>query len=172
MKSKRRRHVERAGEAPLSEPRHWDRREPRHKLPQVEKRPTNLERIFGKHSVKAVFLTRPQTVRRLIIAGEEDYHREFIEMAAKTGLAAEFMPWADFLRFGGFTRDEKHQGIFVLADPRTIYSEKDFDLIEDARVLLALDQISNPQNLATILRGASFFGVDAVLMLRDRAQNL
>jgi 23S rRNA (guanosine2251-2'-O)-methyltransferase len=141
--------------------------------PKAEKRPaTNLERVFGKHSVKAVFLTRPDAVRRLIIAGEEDYHREFIDLAAQTGIAAEFMGWPDFLRLGGFTRDDKHQGIFVFTDPRTIYAEKDFELIEEAKVLLALDQISNPQNLATILRGAAFFGVDAVMMLRDRSADV
>ena len=49
--------------------------------PKQAELPSNLERIFGKHSVRAVFLTRPRTVRRLIIAGDESYHADFIEMA-------------------------------------------------------------------------------------------
>jgi len=129
---------------------------PRPKQPQ--QLPTNLERIFGKHSVRAVFLTRPRTVKRLIIAGDESYHTEFIEMAERAGIKPEFLAWPEFERLGHFTKDEKHQGIFILADPRKIYAEKDFDSLADARVVLALDQISNPQNFATILRSAAFFG--------------
>ncbi len=128
-----------------------------------------LERIFGKHSVRAVFLTRPQEIRRLVIAGDESYHQDFIAMAAKTGLAAEFMAWPEFLRLGGFTDDDKHQGIFILAEPRTIYGEKDLNILAGARTVVALDQVTNPQNFATILRGAAFFGVDAVIVLRDRS---
>jgi 23S rRNA (guanosine2251-2'-O)-methyltransferase len=131
--------------------------------------PSNLERIFGKHSVRAVFLTRPRAVRRLIIAGDESYHADFIEMAGRTGVKAEFLPWPEFERLGHFTKDEKHQGIFILAEPRKIYAEKDFESLAEARVVLALDQISNPQNFATILRSAAFFGVDAVIVLRDRS---
>jgi 23S rRNA (guanosine2251-2'-O)-methyltransferase len=140
---------------------------PRPKQPQ--QLPTNLERIFGKHSVRAVFLTRPRTVKRLIIAGDESYHTEFIEMAERAGIKPEFLAWPEFERLGHFTKDEKHQGIFILADPRKIYAEKDFDSLADARVVLALDQISNPQNFATILRSAAFFGVEAVIVLRDRS---
>jgi len=38
--------------------------------------------------------------------------------------------------------------------------------------VLALDQISDPQNLGTILRSAAFFGVDAVLILKNRSAEL
>ena len=48
------------------------------------------------------------------------------------------MAWPDFLRLGAFSREEKHQGIFILTDPRTIYAEKDFELIQDAKVLSRL----------------------------------
>jgi 23S rRNA (guanosine2251-2'-O)-methyltransferase len=129
----------------------------------------NLERIFGKHSVRAVFLTRPRAIRRLIIAGDESYHADFIEMAERAGVKPEFLTWPEFDRLGHFTKDEKHQGIFILAEPRRIYAEKDFDSLAEARVVLALDQISNPQNFATILRSAAFFGVEAVIVLRDRS---
>jgi 23S rRNA (guanosine2251-2'-O)-methyltransferase len=130
---------------------------------------SNLERIFGKHSVRAVFLTRPRAIRRLIVAGDESYHADFIELAAQSGIRPEFLEWPEFLRMGNFTNDEKHQGIFILAEPRKIYAEKDFESIAEARVVLALDQISNPQNFATILRSAAFFGVEAVIVLRDRS---
>jgi len=139
---------------------------PRQKQPPAA---SHLERIFGKHSVRAVFLTRPRAIRRLIIAGDESYHADFIELAAQSGIRPEFLEWPEFLRMGNFTKDEKHQGIFILAEPRKIYAEKDYESLAGARVVLALDQISNPQNFATILRSAAFFGVEAVIVLRDRS---
>ena len=138
----------------------------------MPERALHLERVYGKHSVKAVFLTRPRSVRRLIIARDENFHHEFVDLSARTGVDAEFLPWTDFLRFGAFKPDEKHQGIFILAEQRRLYNENDFDILESGKVALALDQVSNPQNLATILRSAAFFGVDAILMLRDRAADL
>ena len=144
--------------------------------PQLPRAPkadaSGLERVFGKHSVRAVFLARPKDVRRLIIARDEGYHEDFAALAVEAGLKPEFMEWPDFLRVGGFTKDDRHQGIFILAEPRPVYSEKDFDTLEGARMVLALDQISDPQNLATMVRCAAFFGVEAVLLLRDRSADV
>jgi 23S rRNA (guanosine2251-2'-O)-methyltransferase len=128
-----------------------------------------MEKIFGKHSVRAAFLSRPQDIKRLIIAGKEDYLSEFIKLAKKQGIQPEFMEWKDFRKIGKFTEEDKHQGIFVFAEPRKIYDEKDMSELEEARCVLVLDQITNPQNLATILRGAGFFGIDAVVLMKDRA---
>jgi 23S rRNA (guanosine2251-2'-O)-methyltransferase len=131
-----------------------------------------MERIFGKHSVRAVFLTRPDAIRRMIIAGKEEYHRDFIALAQAHGIAPEFLPWPEFLRLGEFTEDDKHQGIAVFAEPRPIYGDRELGLLKDGACVLALDQITNPQNLATIVRGAAFFGVDGIVITRHRAAEL
>ncbi len=143
-----------------------------HQPRSAKRPPSDHERIFGKHSVRAVFLARPKDIRRLIIARDENYHEDFTALATEAGLKPEFLDWPEFLRVGGFTKEERHQGIFILAEPRQVYSEKDFDLLEGARMVLALDQISDPQNLATMVRCAAFFGVDAVVLLRDRAADI
>lgn len=132
----------------------------------------NLEKIFGKHSVRAVFLNRPHAIKRLIFAGKEEYHQDFIERASQLGIKPEFCEWSDFLNICSFTEDDKHQGICVFTDPMPIYSERDFNLLENAKVVLVLDQITNPQNLATILRSAAFFGVDAVLTMHNRSADI
>jgi 23S rRNA (guanosine2251-2'-O)-methyltransferase len=67
------------------------------------------------------------------------------------------------------TDDDKHQGIVALTTPRPLRTEAHLDELADARVVLALDQISDPQNLGTILRSAAFFGVDALLVMKNRA---
>jgi 23S rRNA (guanosine2251-2'-O)-methyltransferase len=128
-----------------------------------------VEKVFGKHSVRAVFMVRPKAVRRLILAGKESYHEEFVALARAASIKPELLPWGAFLREGGLTEDDKHQGICVFTDPRPALGEHDLGLLRDARIVLALDQISDPQNLGAMLRNAAFFGADAVLILRNRS---
>jgi 23S rRNA (guanosine2251-2'-O)-methyltransferase len=131
-----------------------------------------VDKVFGKHSVRAVFLTRPESVRRMLLAGKESYHREFIELAAEAGVEPELLSWPEFRREGDLTEDDKHQGIVIFTDPRPLLTEGELDRLADARVVLVLDQISDPQNLGTIMRCAAFFGVDAVLRLKHRSADI
>lgn len=131
-----------------------------------------MDAIYGKHSVRAVLLARPQAVVRLLLAGRESYHEETIELARRAGIEPELLPWPEFRRAGGVTDEDKHQGVVALVRPRPLLTEADLDSLAEARVVLALDQISDPQNLGTILRSAAFFGVDAALILKNRAAEL
>lgn len=131
-----------------------------------------MDKIFGKHSVAAVFLARPKDIKRLVLAGKEEYHTKFIALAAQYGIKPEFVTWPEFLAMGEFTEDDKHQGIFVLANPRRTYHDRDLGLLEKGRCVLLLDQVSNPQNFATIVRGAAFFGLDGIIVTKDRAASL
>ena len=128
-----------------------------------------MDKVFGKHSVRAVLIARPESIIRLILGGKESYHAELIELAQRAGVTPERLPWPDFRRVGGVSDDDKHQGIVALIRPRPLLTEGDLDGLADARVVLALDQISDPQNLGTILRSAAFFGVDGALVLKNRA---
>ena len=131
-----------------------------------------MEKVFGKHSARAVLLARPESVRRMLLAGKESYHRELIELAREAGIAPELVSWPVFLHEGGFAEDDKHQGVVLFTKPRRVFDEGDLDRLAGAHVVLALDQLSDPQNLGTILRTAAFFGVDAVLLLKHRAAEL
>lgn len=131
-----------------------------------------MDRIYGKHSVRAVLLARPEAVVRLLIAGRESYHEETIELARGAGIEPQLLPWPEFRRAGGVSDDDKHQGVVAIVKPRPPLTEADLDALAQARVVLALDQISDPQNLGTVLRSAAFFGVDATLILKNRAAEL
>ena len=128
-----------------------------------------MEKIFGKHPAKAVLLARPEAVRRLVLAGKEEYFEDILALARQAGIKPELVSWPDFQRIGKFSEDEKAQGVCLFADPRPALGDKDLDLLVESRVVLILDQVSDPQNLATILRGAAFFGVDAVVLLKNRS---
>jgi 23S rRNA (guanosine2251-2'-O)-methyltransferase len=53
-----------------------------------------------------------------------------------------------------------------------VLGEHDLDRLSDGRLVIALDQISDPQNLGAMLRAAAFFGADAVLVLKNRSAEL
>jgi 23S rRNA (guanosine2251-2'-O)-methyltransferase len=135
-----------------------------------------MEKIYGKHSVRAVFLTRPQDVVRVVlVAGKENDLEEIIELTQRANIQPEIVPLEKFLRIANFTQEERHQknqGVCIFARPRQIYDEQDLDDLHDACLILVLDQITNPQNLAAILRNAAFFGVDAVLLLKNRSADI
>lgn len=133
---------------------------------------TRLEVTSGKHAVRALIQARPEAVRRVVLlAGARRYLEEF-EMASRDlGLSPEIFPRGKFLRVANLAEDDKHQGVFVLADKRALLGEKDLRTIHDG-VVLALDQVCNPQNLGTILRGAAYFGVEAVLLMKNRCVGL
>ena len=133
-----------------------------------------MEKIFGNHSVRAVFLTRPSKIRRMILlAGKKNaLNEEYLKYADEYGIKAEVLPWQKFLSETGLTKDEKHQGVCIFCEPRQIYGEQDLELLRDSRAVLACDQISNPQNLATMLRNAAFFGVEAIILLKNRSTDI
>jgi 23S rRNA (guanosine2251-2'-O)-methyltransferase len=130
-----------------------------------------VDKVYGKHSVRAVLLARPEAVTRLLLGGKESYHSEMIELARRSGVTPELVAWPEFRRLGDVSDDDKHQGVVALITPRPRLTEADLDRLAgpEPAVVLALDQISDPQNLGAILRSAAFFGVEAVLVLKNRS---
>jgi 23S rRNA (guanosine2251-2'-O)-methyltransferase len=92
--------------------------------------------------------------------------------ARRAGVEAEFVAWPEFRRLTGLTDDDKHQGVCVFAKPRRVFAEHELDRLADRRLVIALDQISDPQNLGAVLRSAAFFGADAILLLKNRSAEL
>jgi 23S rRNA (guanosine2251-2'-O)-methyltransferase len=125
--------------------------------------------VYGKHSVRAVLLARPESVTRLLLGGKESYHADLIALARSAGVVPELVAWPDFRRLTGLGDDDKHQGAAALTRERPLLTEGDLGRLAEKHVVLALDQISDPQNLGAILRSAAFFGVDGVLVLKNRS---
>jgi 23S rRNA (guanosine2251-2'-O)-methyltransferase len=128
--------------------------------------------VYGKHSARAVFLTRPESVRRLILGGRAEYHSDLMAVARRAGVEPELVAWPEFRRLTGLTDDDKHQGVCVFTSPRRVFAEHELERLTGGRLVVALDQISDPQNLGAVLRSAAFFGADAVLVLKNRSADL
>jgi 23S rRNA (guanosine2251-2'-O)-methyltransferase len=132
-----------------------------------------MDLISGKHAVRAVFLARPRAVRRVVLLeGALRYLEEFVEFSRAAGVEPEVVPRRAFLRTGNFSEEDRHQGVLVFADPPSVHGEGGLEALSDAATVLVLDQISNPQNFGTIIRNAAFFGVDAVVWLKNRSVDL
>jgi 23S rRNA (guanosine2251-2'-O)-methyltransferase len=95
-----------------------------------------------------------------------------VALAGRAGVEPEFVEWPEFRRLTGLTDDDKHQGVCVFAKPRRVFAEHELDRLAAGRLVIALDQISDPQNLGAVLRSAAFFGADAVLLLKNRSAEL
>jgi 23S rRNA (guanosine2251-2'-O)-methyltransferase len=95
-----------------------------------------------------------------------------VAFARRASVEPEFVDWPTFRRLTGLTDDDKHQGVCVFAEPRRLFAEHELDRLAAGRLVIALDQISDPQNLGAVLRSAAFFGADAVLLLKNRSAEL
>lgn len=134
-----------------------------------------LEKVYGIHSVKAVFSARPNAIKRMILlAGKKPHlNNEFLELAKKANIRPEIYPWKKFMNITGLIEEEEnHQGVCIFTTPRKIFLEDDLDLLQNERIILVLDQISNTKNLATIIRSAAFFHIPAIILMKDNAAEI
>lgn len=132
-----------------------------------------METVHGKHSVRAVLRNRPRDVRRMVLRARAAGHLgEFVDLARAAGVAPETVRDEEFLRLAGLGPDDRCQDVLVIVEPLRPGTEHDFDALDDARLVVVLDQITDPQNFGTILRTAAFFGVDGVVWPKNRAVDL
>lgn len=114
--------------------------------------------IYGVHAVRAA-LTAGR--RKLLTLYATAAALPRIEDAARAaGLTPRVVENRDLdLRFGA---DTAHQGLLLEARP---LPEADIaDIPAGSGLVLALDQITDPQNVGAILRSACAFGVDALIV--------
>ena len=141
--------------------------------PGGRRRPPGAERwLYGRHAVAAALANPERRWRRLaVLAGQEAEAQRLLaaavaERRGAEGAALEALDrdaFAALLPSGAV-----HQGLALEVEP---LSEPDIDdLLRElatatARcVVVALDQVSDPQNVGAILRSAAAFGARAVLV--------
>ena len=128
--------------------------------PSRSRRPdpsSGLQRIYGAHATEAA-LANPRRQIRVIHATANAAQRVEHLLGGKRPEMRSVTP-KDLDRMLG--EDTVHQGILIEAEPLDEPSLADF---ASARLLLVLDQITDPHNVGAILRSAAAFGVDALIM--------
>ena len=122
--------------------------------------------VYGSHPVRELIRSRARDVRELIVASRKEAS-EIVEIAEKSNIAIRKTGLED-LRL--LTGDANHQGVVALVGP---YPYRDLGQLIDEQtgtpLVLALDGVTDPQNLGAIFRSALVLGATGIVLPKDRA---
>jgi len=126
--------------------------------------------LIGFHAVAARLRQRSEGVHAIYIAAARQDRRaiEIVELAKSLGI--EVHP-VDDARLAKLTEGEVHQGVVaqVQGDVLRQTIEEILNALTTPPLLLLLDGVTDPHNLGACVRSADAFGVDAVIIPKDRA---
>lgn len=121
----------------------------------AERRPDQLW-IYGIHAVAAALGNPRREVRRLLAT--ESGAARLLEQGAKLPAEVETAEPKTLDRLLG--ESAVHQGVAVLVEP---LDSLPLTMLGDARLVVVLDQVTDPHNVGAILRSAVAFGADALI---------
>ena len=130
--------------------------------PRKRHRGESLARIYGLHAVRAALDNPRRVLHRVLVTRNAAARLELearparcpVELASPEAIAARLPPGA------------VHQGALLEAEA---LPERDLDDLREARLVLALDQITDPQNVGAILRSAAAFAADGLVTTERHA---
>jgi 23S rRNA (guanosine2251-2'-O)-methyltransferase len=135
-----------------------DRRSPRLPHPPrspAERRPDSVW-IYGFHPALAALKNPRREVRRILAT--PNAVKRLTDAGAELKTAPEPATPRDLDRLLG--EEAVHQGVAIETAP---LAAMDLPDLKDARLLVVLDQVTDPHNVGAIFRSAAAFSVDAVL---------
>ncbi|CTQ51815.1 23S rRNA (guanosine-2'-O-)-methyltransferase RlmB [Roseibium album] len=124
--------------------------------------PEGPVQLYGLHTVEAAFANKDR--KRLKLFATENAQRRLEERGVKIDVPIEQMMPRALDRM--VTKDAVHQGMILETDPLPAYGPEH---LKGARLILALDQVTDPHNVGAILRSAVALGADAVVTTERHA---
>ena len=130
------------------------------------------ETLYGFHAVIGALKNRQRHVSKIVI---DEYRRgsavrQVLTLARQRGITLEFADRAILNQLLGHAR---HQGVIALVEPLEYGS---FSQVSEGigdgvgpQTLLVLDGVTDVGNFASLIRSAAAFGVDAIVIPRDRS---
>jgi 23S rRNA (guanosine2251-2'-O)-methyltransferase len=127
------------------------------------------EVVPGWRAVRELLLAKRRRVKKLLIDRDrEKPDEEVLELAREAGVRREFVEDARIAREAHI---ETHQGVVALAGP--VPSVSLDGLLTTPKVfLVAVDGVTDPQNLGAILRTAEIAGATGAILPRHRSASL
>ena len=116
--------------------------------------------LYGLHTVRSALDNPARRIQRLIVT-ENGANRIDAEHPQRGALPIEIRPPAYLEQLVG--SEAVHQGVVLQCKPLEMLDASELFHLADAKLILALDQLTDPHNVGAILRSASALGADAVL---------
>lgn len=110
--------------------------------------------IYGKHAVRAAVLNENRRVFKVVVLPQ---NRDFL---SDSSVKVEVVDKNYFSSL--FGKDAIHQGCAAQVLPLDEFFLE--DLSDDDRPIVFLDQVTDPQNIGSILRASAVFGAKAVVL--------
>lgn len=129
-----------------------------------------FQTIYGLHAVKAALINNKREHEELFI---NDNHRNLAEKYQSKIRKITFLDQKDFKKkYGG---ENATQSIVLKTKDFERPSLDQFIKNEDLKnksVILALDQITDPQNIGSIMRSCALFNCKGIILSKDNAPDL
>lgn len=116
-----------------------------------------LVRLYGLHTVRAALDNPRRRIRNMLVTRNAAERLSITDIAALP-FKAEMVEPKDIDRITG--SDAVHQGVLIEAEP---LKAKRLDALGDTKLVLVLDQVTDPHNVGAILRSAVAFGAGALI---------
>tara|TARA_B100002052_G_scaffold112903_1_gene104067 strand:- start:223 stop:954 length:732 start_codon:yes stop_codon:yes gene_type:complete len=126
--------------------------------------------IFGLHSVKAALLNKKRRHIELIV---NENHRDFAKKFQGKIKKISIIDHKEFKRkYGG---EQSTQGVVLKTKRLEVPSLENFLEEEEQKansVIIMLDQITDPQNIGSIMRSCALFNCKCMVVAKDNAPDL
>ena len=162
-KGKAKPHASRADRKPdfetKSKPAHPapQKRAPAPQRPAFFRPPANADVIYGLHAVRAALQNENRTHKSLLMTDNAA-----IKLGFGNGHLPPFAKLATPQELDGASPEEAvHQGAVLITSKLPIAAIED---VENPKLILILDQVTDPHNVGAILRSAAALNVDALIM--------
>ncbi|MER9870272.1 RNA methyltransferase [Mesorhizobium sp. M0136] len=130
---------------------------PRQPVPPGETAADGLVRLYGLHTVRAALDNPRRKIKKMLVTRNAAERLAIADLGALP-FKAELVEPRDIDKVTG--SDAVHQGVLIEAEP---LKPKRLDALGDTRLVLVLDQITDPHNVGAILRSAVAFGAGALI---------
>jgi 23S rRNA (guanosine2251-2'-O)-methyltransferase len=138
----------------------------------MESPDASLEVVGGVRPVEELIASGRREVYKILVAKGRRGLGPLLRQAERRRIVVEFSNRGQLDQLCA----SPHQGVVALASPYRYWDVEElkerFAKSKGLSCLLALDAIEDPMNLGAVLRVAGAFGVDGVLITRDRACGL
>ena len=135
----------------------------------------NLDVLYGIHAVMEALKSKKRNVVQLYVADNKAGHRaveEIIRLAKRNNVKIDRM---DVKMMDRLTKGSNHQGVLAKAQPvrlmklSTALYESDGNKKD---LWLAVDEMTDPQNLGAIIRSAACLGFSTIILPQRRTVGL